>query len=326
MAGMTCSSLAAVLLLTGEESLGQATGSCTNPACRNESGIVNKKFYRTYWSLTQVPQDIPVEALEVYLTGNAITSLAPGVFSKLTQCVRLDLDKNQLSSLSKDSLSGLKSLQTLNLQNNKVSVIEPGTFDHLSQCLLLSLDNNDITTIPTGLFYHMILCESLSLARNQITILKTGAFDGLQSLKHLSLENNQISSITDGAFDSLFSINTIRLFRNRLRTLSPDVFINLPRHPLELALSWELEEYTNQWDCSSLCWLKHEEHHKSVEWWYFRKSYPRCTVGGNWSSLQCGDPGGYFSASVVMATHLECNFEKFCFLKLSPVNFMLLKT
>ncbi len=354
---------AAVLLCLGQNITAQHTsGFCTGKKCRNEYNSTSKIFYRSYWSIQEVPNDIPPEAVEVHLDGNAITFLAARAFSHLTQCWFLDLIYNKISSVDKNAFAGLQSLSTLRFSfnkmpsffsnevstelkwlkilffgQNKLSVIEPGSFDHLFHCVWFVLRANEITHLPVGLFVHMSKCQNLDLGYNQmselepgtfdglqqltglhlegnkLTILKPGIFRGLENLHNLHLDNNQIISIDQGAFDSLGSLGGldslviadltlpmrrgITLYNNNLTTLSQDLFINLPR-PLFLVLRRETIYSISLWNCSSLCWLKHEEKHGTIKlrpldtkqkaW---DPSTPRCIEGVNWNSLQCGDPG-----------------------------------
>ncbi len=194
-----------VILLPGGDA------ACTEQReCRNEY-TSDRRFYRIFWGLTEVPSDIPAEALMVDLYKNAITS------------------------------------------------------------------------IPTGVFNHLTQCTYLRLGSNQIASVPEAAFQGMVSLKEL----NQIANIEEGTFDHLQSLKILWLYNNNLTSLSPDVFINLLR-PLELSLSY-ISRDTNQWNCPSLCWLKHEEQHGTVTWW--GRLLPRCADHGDWASLQCGDVG-----------------------------------
>ncbi len=92
-----------------------------------------------------------------------------------------------------------------------------------------------------------------------------------------------ISAIENGAFDDLYSLVFVQLYGNRLTTLSPNLFINVPRS-MTMVLSFP--RYANQWYCSSLCWLKHEQQHGT-----YRGGDPICKYGIDWNSLQCGDNG-----------------------------------
>ena len=112
-------------------------------------------------------------------------------------------------------------------------------------------------------------------------------FAGLCNLQEILLGQNQISHIEEGAFDSLVSLTYLHLYKNRLTTMNPDIFANVPRHPLVLHLS--STPGTNQWNCSSLCWLKHEELHGTVKW--HDGSVPTCADPVNWLLLPCGVQG-----------------------------------
>ncbi len=344
--------------------------ACNYPwcQCRKEYSSTSRAFFRSWWGLTEVPQDIPAEAVVVYLAGNEVTSIPDGVFSHLTQCNTLNLgynkisalenldfsgmgslqslwlgfnqiseiqsgvfvglkkltslwlENNQISSSDAHAFSGLESLVVLVLKSNKLSVVEQRMFAGLKNLNEFNLDNNGIYSIADQAFRELQSLEVLHLSQNKISILPEGLFMGLKKLRQiiltdnqisviqlrlfaglfqltdLSLNINQITYIEEGTFDSLFSTQTVSMEENRLTTLSPDVFLNLPRQRLQLFLSRPFAFGTNMWDCSSLCWLKHEEHHGTIIWsqWVFngqpRMAVPRCAEG-DWSSLQCGDPG-----------------------------------
>ncbi len=299
----------------------QSSGFCTRQDCRNEYNSTSKIFYRVWWGLTEVPRDIPAEALFIQLWGNEITHIPTGVFRHLTQCTRLWLGSNKISSVEKDDLMGLVSLRELSLANNKISSLGAGTFDRLTQCRELLLSSNDITVLTPGLFLHLTQLYRLDLGLNKIIDLTPGSLDGLQRLRVLYLEgnrltairrhmfaglnflqqisigNNKISTIEGGTWDSVQELTQLTLFRNNLTTLSPDLFTNLLRYfPLNLAMSSisSISSIDNPWDCSSLCWLKHEEQLGTVGFAarpYVSSLPPRCTDGTVWETLQCGDPG-----------------------------------
>ena len=73
--------------------------------CRDEY-TGDRDFYRTESALAQVPDDIPDDAKEVYLTNNAISTLSAGAFSGLSQCTDLDLTDNSISTIDKGAFTG----------------------------------------------------------------------------------------------------------------------------------------------------------------------------------------------------------------------------
>ncbi len=148
------------------------------------------------------------------------------------------------------------------------------------------LHDNMITSLPAGVFYHLHQCQVLHLDQNQIPCIKKHSFSGLNILKHLFLHNNPIQTIDAGSFDTLYYLDILWLSNTKLADLDPNIFVNLPRKPLDLALA----SPSSQLNCSALCWLKYEELHGTVEWGS-PDLHPTCEHGEDWSSLECSHPG-----------------------------------
>ncbi len=213
--------------------------------------------------LTEVPRDIPAEALTVNLHFNPITSIHPGVFSHLTQCIRMTILGTQITRIQRATFTGMKSLTLLDLQGSRISVIEESAFQGLQALKSLFLFGNSLFTLGPGMFH------------------------GLRDLEDLSVSQNNISNIQGGTFDSLYYLSTVSLYGNRLRTLDPNLLVNLPR-PLELAFGTRFER--SEWNCSSLCWLQHEKRHRSVT--FAVDIDPVCTADDvQWQTLECRHEG-----------------------------------
>ncbi len=168
---------------------------------------------------------------------------------------------------------GMESLERLMLNRNKISAIEWGMFEGLTSLQQLTLSYNHIANIS----------------------LQRETFTDLHSLRCLYLESNRLTNISPGTFDSLQGLDIINLWGNRLIGLSPDLFINQPRRfvlrmskPCRSSPRFNKPSQTNQWDCSSLCWLKHEVQWVTIK---LRGYAPICSTGRNWASLVCGDHG-----------------------------------
>ncbi len=246
--------------------------------CRNMYFPAGRLFYRSCQNLTQVPMDIPPDAVKVVLFCNSFTSVPAGVFSYLVQCTCLELYENQIYLVDKQAFKGMTSLLELYLYRNRIPAIGPGTFGDLKFLEILYLWGNTLSSIESGIF-------------SQVHKLKT-----------LLLNKNQISHIEDGAFDYLFSLEILDLAKNRLTTLSPDLLTNLPRTPLQLGLgAFKIPHNArNLWNCLSLCWLKHEEQQGTIRWYVSpqtqRQCSPVCAAGGEWDLLQCPEPGEFSSS------------------------------
>ncbi len=191
-----------------------------------------------------------------------------------------------------------------------------------AEAVRVYLQENVISLLPPGVFSKLSECQLLHLQRNEISSVEKVSFIGLRQLHQLYLDGNPISHISEGSFDNLYSIRMIGLKNTPLQTLHPNLFVNLPRYPLQLGLSGP----GNKWLCKSLCWLKLEEIHNTVVW--ENLEIPICLDGGNWSSLQCGDPGesckggracsllqcgepGKWNTDTVNSRFLQCESDKY---------------
>ncbi len=200
----------------------------------------------------------------------------------------LSLQSNSLTTIQKDTLTELKSVRTLELTFNKISSIEQGSFSRLQSLVKLVINNN------------------------HLSVIQVGTLTGLYSLKYLHLHHNELQTLEEAAFHPLYSTTTISLYCNKLTSLSQTHFLNLPR-PLKLQLSctepherwWTtsreccLGYSTNQWNCSSLCWLKQEEWHGTWTWdmaFDSPSSFNCAKLVNDW---KCGDSGEAFSASFI---------------------------
>ncbi len=236
-----------------------------HPMPENLSGNEqNLKHYKCNFHWTQVFG-------KLHLASNLITSLPEGVFSHATQCKELLIHNNKITIITAGSFTGLKQLETLNLGWNQIASIPYGVFSHISQCKVLDLDGNGIKAVTAG------------------------SFNGLLNLVELILSKNLLVSLPQGVFHDLISLKVIKLYANQLTSLNPSIFSNLSQTPLVLWLSLPGWVKPNPWNCSSLCWLKHEEQCGNIT-----LSGPViCSSGESWDSLQCDDQGGPSCCRVV---------------------------
>ncbi len=169
----------------------------------------------------------------------------------------------------------------------------------VSEIVKLFLIGNNITDVQENAFSRLAALNVLNMADNRISILKEGIFNNLSQCLWLNLDNNSIFIIQKGTFDPLHKLQSLSLALNKFTSLSPDLFVNLPR-PLHLVLSSSIHESKgdNPWNCSSLCWLKYEAQHQTIN----PEQGLTCEDGTNWSTIQCGDQGKVFS--IIFLLHL----------------------
>ncbi len=182
-----------------------------------------------------------------------------------------------------------------------------------AEALRVYLQDNNIIYLPPGVFSNLSKSHILHLERNKISSIERESFIGLTKLKRLYLGWNPIFLIFESAFDNLHSIKMIGLNNIPLTFLPSNLFLNLPRKPLGLALSGP----ANQWECNSLCWLKFEEFHETVVWESVGK-FPTCADVEDWSLLQCGHPGknNILSSALVQISTILCVWHQaFCHMR-----------
>ena len=140
---------------------------CTNGSC-DLKGITGRVEYFDCAGL---------DGSNLYLNGNAITSIAPSAF-----------------------VNAPPSMTTINLNLNSISTLEAGAFTGLSNVISIMLHKNFITTIEAEAFAGMSSLQSLWLNDNAITTIHSGAFSGLSSLTEFYLDKNPIEFISHEAF------------------------------------------------------------------------------------------------------------------------------
>ncbi len=150
----------------------------TNTACSwtPRAEYKDRKYYRTCKGLSTIPDDIPAEAVTVFIRDNSIRRVPADVFSQLSHCTFISLTYNEIEQIEPGAFNGLISLEDLYLYNNKLSVIEPGTFNGLISLQQLYLQNNMLSVIEPGTFSQLPALASLHLNDNKLTTLPWTVF------------------------------------------------------------------------------------------------------------------------------------------------------
>ncbi len=113
------------------------------------SGIYH--FLQGQQGLQQVPV-IPAEATHVYLDGNEISDIGPGVFHELNKCIYMNLGFNHLTEIRPDMWEGLNSLKTLILYVNEIHHISDGAFSTLPAVRSIYLNHNKLKVLSRTVF------------------------------------------------------------------------------------------------------------------------------------------------------------------------------
>ena len=186
-------------------------------------------FYRTESELTDVPNDIPDEAVGVYLNNNNITRVKAGSFSKLSICVFISLASNFISEIEVGAFQGMDSMNEMWLGWNNLTILKANMFQGLLLLRKLTLSNNQINDTQAGAFNGLPNLQELYLYGNKFTTLKANMFAGLHSLELIILTYNHISTIEVGTFTGLGTLKKLWMDHNneKLRDMKDNTFIGL---------------------------------------------------------------------------------------------------
>ncbi|XP_065917647.1 peroxidasin homolog [Dysidea avara] len=129
---------------------------------------------------------------ELYLNDNTIASIGNDDFSEgLSQLLLLSLDGNPLWNISDRAFSNLTALQNLTIRNTPLSTVQADAFLGLSHLQYLTLDGSDIEELPADVFTHIGQTPLVSVKGTQLTHLPEGIFSTVNTSSfNIDLSNN----------------------------------------------------------------------------------------------------------------------------------------
>ena len=253
----------------------------------------SSKWYSwTQAGLTEVPGDIPAQAVTVDLQQNQIEVIKENDFNQVKRCMELGISKNKIHTIENGAWNGLISLRQLNLGYNQISVIRQNSFSHLSACEILNLEGNKIHTIESGAWNDLSSLRSLSLDGNEIEELGPGMWSGLDSCEHLWLYSNKIHTIKSGTFsDGLSNLNSLFLFKNQIEEIGEDTFLGLTQC-IELYINSNkihtIHSGALEMMQSLIRLILHDNYLMTLHWTVFGKIHPeQLTLGLQDNLLLC---------------------------------------
>ena len=119
-------------------------------------------------NLTDLPDQLPMDATEIFL------------------------DDNNIRELKSHNFIGRKNLKTLYLNHSKIFRVENHTFNGLSSLIELHLEDNILTKLEGEEFQGLQELRRLFLHNNFIKSIGNTTFRGLPSLTHLTLHGNKL--------------------------------------------------------------------------------------------------------------------------------------
>nr|XP_033320926.1 toll-like receptor Tollo [Megalopta genalis] len=138
-----------------------------------------------------VPEQIPMDATEIYLDGNDLGELASHVFIGKRQLEVLYLNNSGIAALHNCTFNGVRALRVLHLEDNSLRELRGFEFDQLERMSELYLDHNAIAAVGNTTFRKMQSLEVLRLDSNRIVDFRP--WDALPSVgdkAKVALEGN----------------------------------------------------------------------------------------------------------------------------------------
>lgn len=151
--------------------------------------------------LTCLDSSLHLDSLQrLNLSANAIASVRPRAFGRMTSLRQLYLQDNSLGSLTNGAFSMLRYLEVLHLQGNRIDSAETGVFTPLTSLALLDLARNRLSAVrfKTFLSIHSYSTH-ISLADNpwSCDCDLQRVFGKLRSVQRLFLDDYHNLSCTE---------------------------------------------------------------------------------------------------------------------------------
>ncbi|XP_048873779.1 leucine-rich repeat and transmembrane domain-containing protein 1 isoform X1 [Brienomyrus brachyistius] len=140
--------------------------------------------------LQDIPRQLHLNTLELYLEHNRIHVLGYTAFRETPLLRVLNLANNSITTISTNTFQGLRGLLVLNLANNAIQDIDRHLFRPIRSLSDLNLSHNSISRLPATLPDSMHNLTRLSLHHNRLQRLHWMLLESLSKLQVLSLHSN----------------------------------------------------------------------------------------------------------------------------------------
>ncbi|XP_022129543.2 toll-like receptor 7 [Pieris rapae] len=140
-----------------------------------------------------IPENIPMDATEVYLDGNKFKELQNYAFIGRKNMRSLYVNSSEVESIQNRTFTGLSSLAILNLGNNKLTHLYGYEFEYLSQLQELYLQNNFLSYVSNTTFSTLYSLKYLRLDGNKLIDFSIWSLNVNKNLHNLAIGNNMWS-------------------------------------------------------------------------------------------------------------------------------------
>ncbi|XP_072534957.1 trophoblast glycoprotein [Salminus brasiliensis] len=248
-------------------------------------------------NLMSIPQPLPANTTTLFLTGNSISHLTEHSFpARLEHLTDLYLSGNQIEQVDPGVFDNLPSLHLLDLSNNKMLNFSPDAFPENNKLQVLNLSrslyNVSYTEVISSLLKNSVpKLSHLNLSSSDLIFLPDG-ITSLSDLSTLDLRNNSIISIKNITFRSQV-LNYVDLRNNTLKEIPNGTFADFSQIPgLRLYLAG------NPWVCDCLM--------KDMVTWLQKSDFVTDKV-----NLTCDEPAELRNVPLLQVdqANLQCNLS-----------------
>ncbi|CAH1173861.1 unnamed protein product [Phaedon cochleariae] len=143
----------------------------TNCTCyHDQSWSANVVDCSSSGYITKLPEQIPMDATQLYLDGNDLRSLNSHAFIGRKRLKVLYLNNSNIETIQNRTFNGLKELEVLHLGGNRIGELYGYEFESLEFLIEIFLQSNRITSINNGTFSHLKKLRVLRLDHNRLNI------------------------------------------------------------------------------------------------------------------------------------------------------------
>ncbi|KAK2715255.1 toll-like receptor 6 [Artemia franciscana] len=165
--------------------------SCpSNCSCWHDSSWSVNIVDCTNGPYRSIPDRIPMDASEIHLDGNRLSSLSSHVFLGRKNLRTLYMNNSFIDIVPRNLFAGLRRLIALHLQDNMIKRLHGFEFEPLDSLRFLYLQNNRISHINNSTFLHLRQLEVLRLDGNSLHSMDVWLLSRNTFLIELHLSNN----------------------------------------------------------------------------------------------------------------------------------------
>ncbi|XP_007476903.2 follicle-stimulating hormone receptor isoform X2 [Monodelphis domestica] len=206
--------------------LGSGSG-CYHPICHCFDGV----FICQESKVTEIPSDIPRNAVELRFVLTKLQVIPRGAFSGFGDLEKIEISQNDaLEVIEADVFSNLPKLHEIRIEKaNNLVLIDPQAFWNLPSLRYLLISNTGIKRLPAVYKIQSLQKVLLWLNKNGIQKIQNQAFNGTQ-LDELNLsDNSNLEDLPNDIFQGANGPVILDISRTRIHSLPTDGLRNLKK-------------------------------------------------------------------------------------------------